>query len=563
MSQKFSVVHAQVLKHHGQPDRSGDCRHRGQQLRLQRCSTCRGNVREKVFACSIHGECQPGNKLPGVKSCGGCADLKNDISNLKSHISTQKRVSPLRVSVAILCHNYGRFLDDCIDSVAAQTQTLHEVFVVNDSSEDETADVCRRRGIECLSVNHHDVHQTRKTAFDHATGDVLIFLDADDELTPDYVRAGCEHFDDSRVAIVYSDVEWFGNRKGRSHYPEAFDRDRLFRDNFIHAGSLVRRDALRLAGVFDVLDHKAPTHMDWTIWKRLARAGWTAAKQTAIYRYRQHGTNMLCASVVASYFDRADLATEPITLFVPLSGRAELWPRFAAQLEQLTWPRALLSLVLFDTSQSERFSRMVSSWISGHRFTPQTDEPFADVRHVCRSVGSAGVADAERRNNPTAVEHVRAAMARIYNWARGNITTNYALIMEDDIFPDTPNVIERLLCGFDEQTDSVAAPYASRYSADFVAWRLGTHGRKPIPLTQRGNGLEAIGGNGFGCTMLRNSFLRSQMFSDEPHAASGGTSHDFDIAFYLQAGQSGRLCKLDWSLHCDHVGTNSPKGTAP
>lgn len=552
MPSQFELIHGHVLyaPETQRRDLLSDCSHRGKQLRAEKCQPCRG-TRVKVFACDLHRECQLGNKLPSVKSCIGCREYVHqvDMANLKS------QSSPLCVSIAIICHNYGRFLEDCIDSVAAQTTLLYEVFVVDDASTDNTAEVCQRRGVKRIAVEHRDVHRTRKTAFEHATGDVLLFLDADDMLTPEYVRAGCEHFDDSRVAIVYSDVEWFGDRTGRSQYPAHFDRDRLFRDNFIHAGSLVRRDALRLAGVFEVLDHQSPSHMDWTIWKRLARQGWIAAKQPELYRYRQHGNNMLRSSVKTDYFDRADLITEPITLFLPLSGRAELWPRFAAQLERLTWPRHLLSLILFDTSQSERFSRMVSSWITGHRFTPLTAEPFADVRHVCRAVGSAGVADAERRNNPRSVEHVRAAMARIYNWARANITTNYALILEDDIFPEATDVIERLLRGFDEHTDSVAAPYHSRYSAHFVAWRTESRAKQPIPLNQRGTGLETIGGNGFGCTLLRTEFLRSQMFSDVPHIASGGSSHDFDIAFYLQAGQTGRVCKMDWSLHCDHVST--------
>lgn len=61
-----------------QPDADSDsqCVHRGVQLRLQKCPSCRGNVREKVFACDVpaHPECQLGNKLPGVKSCVGCSD---------------------------------------------------------------------------------------------------------------------------------------------------------------------------------------------------------------------------------------------------------------------------------------------------------------------------------------------------------------------------------------------------------------------------------------------------------------------------------------------------------
>jgi glycosyltransferase involved in cell wall biosynthesis len=41
------------------------------------------------------------------------------------------------VSVAIICHNYGRFLRDAIDSVLAQTLLPCEVVIVDDASKDK------------------------------------------------------------------------------------------------------------------------------------------------------------------------------------------------------------------------------------------------------------------------------------------------------------------------------------------------------------------------------------------------------------------------------------------
>jgi len=46
------------------------CLHRGEVVRSERCSTCRGNVLVKVFACAIHGQCQLSGRVAGVKVCG-------------------------------------------------------------------------------------------------------------------------------------------------------------------------------------------------------------------------------------------------------------------------------------------------------------------------------------------------------------------------------------------------------------------------------------------------------------------------------------------------------------
>ena len=52
------------------------CVHLGGAVRLVPCTLCRHVKTEiKVYACGIHHECQFGNKLAGVKTCGpGCGD---------------------------------------------------------------------------------------------------------------------------------------------------------------------------------------------------------------------------------------------------------------------------------------------------------------------------------------------------------------------------------------------------------------------------------------------------------------------------------------------------------
>jgi hypothetical protein len=201
----------------------------------------------------------------------------------------------------------------------------------------------------------------------------------------------------------------------------------------------------------------------------------------------------------------------------------------------------LISLVLFDTSQNAGFSARVAGWVSGC--------DFPDVRHVRQSVGPPRLADEPRVDRPDNVAHVRSACAKIYNWMRAHVTTNYVVILEDDIFPQQADVIERLLHGFDQEVDSVAAAYPSRYTPHVVAWTNENNGRRPIPFSDRGEGLATIGGNGFGCVILRTAALRGVVFSDTPPPGTG-LSHDFDIAFYQQ--QQRRQVRLDWSIECEH-----------
>ena len=54
--------------------RDGTCAHLGAEVRQEKCSTCCGNVRLKVFDCELHGECTLDTALSGVACCSGCGD---------------------------------------------------------------------------------------------------------------------------------------------------------------------------------------------------------------------------------------------------------------------------------------------------------------------------------------------------------------------------------------------------------------------------------------------------------------------------------------------------------
>jgi hypothetical protein len=64
-----------------------DCRHRGAELRQVECASCGGNVRIKVFACALFGECTLGKPLPGVPTCEACSRYEDVemLNSVRSH----------------------------------------------------------------------------------------------------------------------------------------------------------------------------------------------------------------------------------------------------------------------------------------------------------------------------------------------------------------------------------------------------------------------------------------------------------------------------------------------
>jgi glycosyltransferase involved in cell wall biosynthesis len=97
------------------------------------------------------------------------------------------------VSVVIPCYNYGRFLACAIESVLAQRYTDFELIVVDDGSTDDTSAVAAQYpDVRCLRQRNLGESEARNRGAGLAGGEFLLFLDADDELTPDAIRTSVQ-----------------------------------------------------------------------------------------------------------------------------------------------------------------------------------------------------------------------------------------------------------------------------------------------------------------------------------------------------------------------------------
>lgn len=197
---------------------------------------------------------------------------------------------PLQWNVVIPCRNYARFLADAIESVLA-SDADYEITIVDDASEDHTADVAsqypqvrylrneRRRG----------PGYSRNRGIEAAPSEYIVLLDADDRLGPDYLfhaakmlAAGCD--------IVNPDAVLFGATSDRWIVPESTTLAMLLERNSVHYCSAFRRDLwLKSGGI----DETMPCWMDYEFWIRLAAAG---ARIKGLHGdhffYRQHGANL-------------------------------------------------------------------------------------------------------------------------------------------------------------------------------------------------------------------------------------------------------------------------------
>ncbi|MEV6298138.1 CDP-glycerol glycerophosphotransferase family protein [Actinoplanes sp. NPDC051861] len=93
------------------------------------------------------------------------------------------------LSVVVPIYNVAPYLEECLDSIAAQYYTALEVIMVDDGSTDESgeiaADYARRDSrFKLVTKANAGLGAARNTGVEHATGEFLMFVDSDDVIPP-------------------------------------------------------------------------------------------------------------------------------------------------------------------------------------------------------------------------------------------------------------------------------------------------------------------------------------------------------------------------------------------
>jgi glycosyltransferase involved in cell wall biosynthesis len=220
------------------------------------------------------------------------------------------------VSVVIPCFNQAHFLAAAVRSARSQHGVILDTIVVDDGSTDETAAIAKSCGADAiLRQRNQGLSAARNAGLRAASGEYVVFLDADDELLPDVL---------SQQIAVLRDRPEAACVGGRCRLIDAAGNDlltaipsiagddlyaELLAKNFIWTpGSVVfRRSSIASIGGFrsDV----SPA-ADYALYLRFAREGRLVVTSADVVRYRQHDANMSRDPVIMFRATLAVLARE-------------------------------------------------------------------------------------------------------------------------------------------------------------------------------------------------------------------------------------------------------------
>ncbi len=191
------------------------------------------------------------------------------------------------MSVVIPAYNAEETIQAALVSVGAQTVAPHEVVVVDDGSSDRTPAVVRGYGpgVRLLHQDRQGPSAARNAGIAATSGDLVAFLDADDEWHPEKLERQLRVLDDGAVVVA---TDWtrgpfaavLPDQVPVSTVPGT---DLLLLNRFQTSTVLARRSALDATGGFDTtLDGVE----DWDMWLRMSEVGQVRKLDWPLVRYR-------------------------------------------------------------------------------------------------------------------------------------------------------------------------------------------------------------------------------------------------------------------------------------
>jgi glycosyltransferase involved in cell wall biosynthesis len=195
------------------------------------------------------------------------------------------------VSVIVPVYRGERFLAAALDGVVKQTYRRVELIVVDDGSDDASAQIARTyAGARVLSEPHRGVSAARNTGVAAAQGELLAFLDADDLWLPQKLEQQVAlMYQRAEVAIVHTHVMTFLTPE--APFPRWLPADWLTvpQPRYCPSNWLVRREAFTLVGPFDESFATAEEYQ-WLVRARSAGLESAMLDETLV-RWRLHEAN--------------------------------------------------------------------------------------------------------------------------------------------------------------------------------------------------------------------------------------------------------------------------------
>ena len=184
------------------------------------------------------------------------------------------------VSIIIPIYNYGIQFEKALQSVFNSTYKNIEIVIVDDGSTNtyvklKLESVKDHPNIKIIHQENQGPSSARNNGIKNSTGDLILPLDADDMVQPDYIQL-CVNIlkNNKNISPVYCDTHHIGQTQGIEVRPE-WSLERLNKGPFIVNCSMFHREAFDKCDGYDV---ELKGWEDYDLWLRMGINGYVGKR---------------------------------------------------------------------------------------------------------------------------------------------------------------------------------------------------------------------------------------------------------------------------------------------
>ncbi len=184
----------------------------------------------------------------------------------------------MKASIVIPAYNEEDCIKRCIEAVLNQNHKDLEVILVDDGSTDRTVNIAKEYSIKIVKGKHEGNSAAKNLGWKKAKGNIVIFIDADMVIHPNYVSETLKCYEDGKLG-------------GTTHVELLFNKNPSFIARMLNLRSEIgalkdpicvkscRRNFIETIGGFN---HSTGYFDDWELGKRIKQKGykivWTKGK---------------------------------------------------------------------------------------------------------------------------------------------------------------------------------------------------------------------------------------------------------------------------------------------
>lgn len=203
------------------------------------------------------------------------------------------------ISVVIPVYNTNiEYIKQCFDSIEKQTYQNYEIVVVNDGSENHTAQFLHNYRPPNKEIQYSVIDQTKQgiskalnVGIQNSEYDIIARMDADDIMLPDRLEKQLEYFTNNNVDILGGQMILFGDMNFITNHPLVIPKDIMaYIDWFMNHPTVMygRRQIMDLGGYNSEYDGCE----DLELWCRALASGMILHNMVDIVlKHRRHKSN--------------------------------------------------------------------------------------------------------------------------------------------------------------------------------------------------------------------------------------------------------------------------------